>query len=162
MRILEKLIWLPEQLSGSTRPRVLASFSLTMAATTCSCTSAPSSVPAWARSMRARSFHSNRSSTACAARPARKTFAPCDRLLRLVVRGDADRLVIVGRIEFCTIAAPGLVLQYAVDLAEPGRRKPQRDHLSDPHHHIPADHLDAGRGKGFVKTLLLELRVEFA
>jgi hypothetical protein len=27
--------------------------------------------------MKARSFHMNRSSTACAARPARKTFAPC-------------------------------------------------------------------------------------
>src|ERR1700674_5422049 len=85
-----------EQLSGSTRPRVLASFSLTMAATTCSCTSVPSSVPAWARSMKARSFHSNRSSTACAARPARKTFAPCDasrsRDFPADVPGSRDRL----------------------------------------------------------------------
>ena len=74
-------------------------------------------------------------------------------LLRLVVRGDTDRLVVVGRIEFGAIAAPGLVLQYAVDLAKPGRRKPQRDHLSDPHHHIPADHLDAGRGERLCKNL---------
>jgi len=53
-------------------------------------------------------------------------------LLRLVVRRHADRLVVVGRIEFGAIAAPGRVLEYAVDLAKPGRRKPQRDDLSDP------------------------------
>src|SRR5882757_2574482 len=83
-------------------------------------------------------------------------------LLRLVVRRHADRLVVVGRIEFGAVAAPGRVLEYAVDLAEPGRRKPQRDDLSDPHHHIPADDLDAGRRKSFIIALLLELRVEFA
>src|SRR5712671_1936655 len=83
-------------------------------------------------------------------------------LLRLVVRRHADRLVVVGRIEFGAVAAPGGVLEYAVDLAKPGRRKPRRDDLSDPHHHIPADDLDAGRRKSFTITLLLELRVEFA
>src|SRR5882762_2808670 len=92
---LGEVKWLLEQLSGSTLHRASASFSPTMAATTCSCTSAPSSVPAWARSMKARSFHMNRSSTACAARPARKTFAPC-KALRLRdfpadVPGSPDR-----------------------------------------------------------------------
>jgi hypothetical protein len=48
-------------------------------------------------------------------------------LLRLVVRRHADRLVVVGRIEFGAVAAPGGVLEYAVDLAKPGRRKPQRE-----------------------------------
>ena len=83
-------------------------------------------------------------------------------LLRLVVRRHADRLVVVGRIEFGAIAAPGRVLEYAVDLAKPGRRTPQRDDLSDPHHHIPADDLDAGWRKTFIIALLLELRIEFA
>jgi hypothetical protein len=46
--------------------------------------------------------------------------------LRLVVGRYADRLVVVGRIEFGAIAAPGVALEYAVDLAKPGRRKPQR------------------------------------
>src|SRR4051812_3885523 len=59
-------------------PRVLASSHPMTAATTCSSTSAPSSAPAWARSMKARSFHSKPRSTACAARPARRTFARCD------------------------------------------------------------------------------------
>src|SRR6266704_5184762 len=75
-------------------------------------------------------------------------------LLRLVVRRHADRLVVVGRIEFGAVAAPGRVLEYAVDLAKPGCRKPQRDDLSDPHHHIPADDLDAGRRKSFIIALL--------
>src|SRR3981081_457902 len=83
-------------------------------------------------------------------------------LLRLVVRRYADRLVVVSWIEFCAIAAPGGVLQDAVDLAQPGRRKPQRNDLPDPHHDVPAYDFDAGRGKGFVKALLLELRVELA
>src|SRR5258708_37456839 len=83
-------------------------------------------------------------------------------LLRLVVRSDADRLVVVGRIELRAIAAPGGVLQDAVDLAKPGRRKPQRDDLPDPHHDVPAYDFGARRGKGFVKALFLELGIEFA
>jgi hypothetical protein len=38
--------------------------------------------------MKARSFHMNRSSTACAARPARKTFAPS--------KGSADQEITRG------------------------------------------------------------------
>src|SRR6266568_5352116 len=41
MRILEIVTWLPEQLNGSTRPRVLASFSPTTAEMTFSFISAP-------------------------------------------------------------------------------------------------------------------------
>ena len=47
---------------------------------------------------------------------------PC--LLCLVVVFDADRLVVVGRIEFGAIATPGGALQDAIDLAKPGCRKP--------------------------------------
>ena len=60
----------------------------------CSFTSAPSSARASARSTKARSFHSNRRSTACAARPARKTFAPCDASRSRIsadVPGSSDR-----------------------------------------------------------------------
>src|SRR5260221_9889337 len=49
-----------------------------------------------------------------------------------------------------------------VTLRLPASRQPQRDDLSDPHHDVPAHDFDALRWEGFVKALLLELRVEFA
>src|SRR5690349_5139184 len=72
----------------------------------------------------------------------------------------ADRLVIIGGIELGAIAAPGRILQDAVDLTKARRGKAKRNDLSDAHHHIPAHDLGARRWKGFVVTLLLKLRVQ--
>src|SRR5258705_11908395 len=70
-----------------------------------------------------------------AAQPAKTAVG----LLRLVVSGDADRLVVIGRIEFGTIGAPSAIFDDAVDLAQPRRSQPQRHDLPDPHHYVPAD-----------------------
>jgi hypothetical protein len=45
-------------------------------------------------------------------------------LLRLLVRREAGRLVVIGRIELGAITAPGRVLQDAIDFAQPARREP--------------------------------------
>src|SRR5207237_8019502 len=88
-----------------------------------------------------------------------RTFAA---LLRLLVRRDAGRLVIIGWIELGMVAAPGGVLEDAVDFAQPRRRQPQRHHLADSHHHIPAHDLDAFGRESLVISLALQLRVELA
>jgi hypothetical protein len=46
------------------------------------------------------------------------------------VGADTDRLIVVARMEFGAIAAPGGVRQHTV-ISRPRRRKPQRDDLSD-------------------------------
>src|SRR5689334_4101355 len=76
------------------------------------------------------------------------------------MRRDADRLVIIGRIELGAVAAPGSVLEDTVDFAQPRRRQPQRHDLAYSHHHIPAHDLDAIRRKRLVISLALELRIE--
>jgi len=72
----------------------------------------------------------------------------------------ADRLVVVARIELGAIAAPGGLLDRAVDLTQPLRRHAQRDHLADSHHHVPAHDLDTGRGKRLVEALRAQLRLD--
>src|SRR5438270_10920548 len=83
-------------------------------------------------------------------------------LLRLLALRDCGALVVVGRIELGAVGAPGRILQRAVDLAQPGRWKPQCDALSDAHHDVPTHDLDPVRRKRLVITMLLELRVALA
>ena len=84
------------------------------------------------------------------------------RLLRLLVLGHADRLIVVGRIELGPIGAPCGILEHPVDLPQPRRRQAKRDHLPDAHLDIPAHHLDPRRREGLVETLPRQLGVELA
>jgi hypothetical protein len=83
-------------------------------------------------------------------------------LLRALVLGHPDRLIIVGRIELGPIGAPRGVLEHPVDLAQPLRRRAKDDHLPDAHLDIPAHHLDPRRREGLVEALPRQLGVEFA
>jgi len=54
---------------------------------------------------------------------ARRTQAGICPLLRLFMLSDPDSLVVIGRIEFGVIGAPGCGLEDTVDLAQAGGRK---------------------------------------
>src|ERR1044071_7994610 len=55
------------------------------------------------------------------------------------------RFVVVGWVEFGAVAAPGILLDNAVDFAQLVRRHAQCHHLADAHHHIPRHYFDALR-----------------
>src|SRR4051794_22362988 len=111
------------------------------------CFSPPGSAATDIRASAAYRFPFGGASSSCAVHatyncgPPRRTPAA---LLRPAALLLGDRLVIVRRVEFGAVAAPGAVLDGAVDLAQPRRRQPQRHHLPDPHHDIPGHNLDAG------------------
>src|ERR1700693_1967832 len=79
------------------------------------------------------------------------------RLLAVVLHRVPDRLIVVGRVEFRAVAAPGALLDDPVDLAQFVRRYPQRDDLPDPHHDVPRHHLDTLRRKLVVPTGLFQV-----
>src|SRR5712692_2087857 len=56
---------------------------------------------------------------------------------------------IIGRKELGRKRTPGAAFDLHVDDIVQMRREPQGDDLSDPHHHVPADDLDALRRKPF-------------
>jgi hypothetical protein len=56
---------------------------------------------------------------------------------RVVVQLQSDRLVVVGRVELGSEAAPGGGFYRAVDVPQTGRRYLQCHDLANPHHHVP-------------------------
>src|SRR5262249_19658635 len=58
------------------------------------------------------------------------------------------------------VAAPGGLLDGAIDFPKPLGWDAQRDDLADPHHHIPTHDLDIGWRKRLVETLRPQLRLD--
>src|ERR1700687_2370101 len=70
-------------------------------------------------------------------------------------------LVIVGRVKLGAEGTPGAVFDRQVHFAQPVHGHAEGNHLSDAHHHVPGDDLDALRWELLIETRLLQLGLDF-